>query len=239
MTAEEVIVAAYRKRGTTNAPSTTLKTAGLQDLQNMMASLSADGLTVPYFVTENFTLTIGQAVYTIGVTGDSPDLETTTGRPLKIVEAFIRISNIDYSVSVDMAKSQYNRLSYKDLESRPRRLYYDPQYPNGKIKFNYEADAAYDFHMVSEKPLVELAALATTISLSREMNEMLIYNLAIRLAPDKNIDLKPQVYIIAEQSMDRLQKLNAIDKLSDPVRLDNAIVYGGRRSMDIRSGDYR
>ena len=236
MTAQQVITSAYRKNGI-KSPNTDQSTDGLQDLQNMMASWSAEGLIVPYYTTENFTLTIGQAVYTIGVSGDSPDLVSVTGRPLRIVNAFIRITNDDYGIRVNMTKSQYNALVSKDTTARPRRLYYDPQYPLGKIKFEYEADVAYDFHIVSEKPLIELTALTTALSLPREVNRALVYNLAIELAPDNDNKLPPEVFLIAASSKDTLENINAIEQLSDPVALDRAIVGRGGY-MDITSGDY-
>ncbi len=220
MTAQEVVVAAYRKRGTTNPPSAILLAAGLQDLQNMMASWSVEGLIVPYYTTENFTLTTGKAVYTIGDSG-SPDFNTP--RPSKIVNAWIRESNNDYPVGI-ITEKEYNRVVKKDSTSRPKELYYDPQYPLGKIYFDYEANLAYDFHLVSEKPFTELSALATAISLPREINEVLIYNLAIRLAPDKNIELKSQVYAIAASSLDTLRGMNAYNKLKKPMDIDSALV---------------
>ncbi len=236
MTGQQLITAAYRKGGI-KSPTTQQSTDGLQDLQNMLSSWSVEGLSVPSFVTENFTLTVGQAVYTIGVTGDSPDLVTSTGRPVRIVGAFIRITNNDYPIDVNMTKTQYNHLLSKDTEGRPRGLYYDPQYPTGKIKFNYEADTAYDFHLISEKVLVNPTATSTTFSIPLEYNRALIYNLAIELAPDNDNKLPPEVFVIAMESKEILEKYNAIDKLSDPVTLDRAITYGGGTIMDINSGE--
>ncbi len=236
MSGQELITAAYRKGGIKD-PTTQQSTDGLQDLQNMFSSWSAEGLSVPNFVTENFTLTVGQAVYTIGVTGDNPDLITATGRPIRIVDAFIRISNNDYPVSVNMTKKEYNNLLSKDTEGRPRGLYYDPQYPTGKIKFNYEADVAYDFHLISEKPLTNPSALATTMSIPLEYNLAIITNLAILLAPDDDNKLPQDIKDIAKESKESLEKYNAIDKLSDTVTLDRAITHGGGTIMDINSGD--
>lgn len=236
MTAGEIITAAYRKNGIRSV-STQQTTDGLQDLQNMLDSWSADGLVVPYFVTENFTLTSGQAVYTIGVAGDSPDLTTATGRPLRITNAFIRISNIDHNVSVDMTKSEYAQITAKNLEQRPTALYYDPQYPNGTIKFNFEADSAYDFHIVSEKPLTNPTATSTTFSIPLYINRALIYNLAIELAPDADNQLPTEVFMIAGRSLDILERMHSVDKLIDKVSLDNTIVINNRSHMNFDSGE--
>ena len=225
MTASEIITASYRKNGITS-PTTQQLTDGLQDLQNMLSSWSAKGLVVPFYTTENFTLTIGQADYTIGATGD-----LTTVRPLRITDAFIRISNYDYPVDVNLTKSEFNRIAQKDTEGRPRCLYYDPQYPDGKIRFNYEADVAYDFHLVSEKPLVNPTATTTTFSISLEANLAMVYNLAILLSHDSDNQLSPDVIATAIESKETLESINAVDKLRDPVTLDSALVYTDGRHL--------
>lgn len=229
MTAGEIVVEAYRNRGTLN-PKAALLAAGLLTLQNMMALWSIEGLIVPYYATENFTLTPGQAVYTIGTGGD-----LNTARPSELINGFIRTNDDDYPVNVKMTQDQYNGIVSKDMEARPKRAYYDPQYPLGKLKFDYEADEAYDFHLVSEKPLTELAVLGTSISLPKEINEPLINNLTIRLHAGK-IDIKSQVFVLAREGKEILERYNAGDKLGAPILLDNAIRgYGAR--LDIMAGE--
>ncbi len=230
MTVNQVITAAYRKNGIKN-PNASQLADGLLDLQNMLSSWSAEGLTVPFYSSENFTLTVGQAVYTIGTGGDFD-----TARPLKIVNAYIRINGYDYYVDSNMTKSEYHTVTSKTNETRPTRFYYDPQYPLGRIRFNYEPDSAYDFHMTSEKPFVSPSALTDTFSIPLEVNRAIIYNLAIELAPDYDNKLPPDVYGIAADSKMTLENYNTVDKLSDSVRLDSAIYRSGS-SMDVNIGE--
>lgn len=235
MTAQQIIDDAYYLNGKSSADST-LSTRALRFLQNMLSSWSSEGLIVPFSVTESFTLTAGQAVYTIGVTADSPNLITATGRPIRITDAFIRISNIDYKIKTDMTKSEYNALSSKDLEQRPTKLYYDPQYPNGKIKFNYEADTTYAFHLISQKAMTNPALVSTTFSLPLEYNRAMVYNLAVELATNTVNSLHSAVYLIAEESLNTIKLTNSIDILNDKVYLDNALIGRGK-SMDITAGE--
>jgi hypothetical protein len=231
MSALQIITSAWRKKGVTS-PTTVELAAGLEDLQNMLSSWSADGLSIPSYVSENFTLTIGQAVYTIGDAGGE-DLSTV--RPVSINNAFIRISNYDHPVK-SMSNQKYNRIRSKDSEGRPLKLYYDPQYPSGKIRFDKEPDVAYDFHLVSEKPLTNPTSTATTFSIPLEYNLPMIYNLTVLLTSDSGNKLGPEVFAIAEQSLDTLRTRNAVDKSGDEVSLD---VPGSRYgySMDFNSGE--
>ena len=136
-TANTITDGAYRLNSILN-PSTDQDDSGLEALNNMISSWSAEGLLVPYNTIESFALTVGKSTYTIGSGG-----EFDTVRPLRIIDAFIRDSNSDdYPVDVSMTRVEYNAITQKDAEARPTRLYFDPQYPKGKIYFNYEPDTA-------------------------------------------------------------------------------------------------
>ncbi|MBC8555622.1 MAG: hypothetical protein H8D23_38915 [Candidatus Brocadiales bacterium] len=221
-TVQQIIDAAFSKHGKKTI-SVADRAAALIEFQDMLSSWSIEGSIVPHYVTENFTLTIGQAIYTIGVTGDSPDLVTATGRPLRITDAYFRIDGLDYPIDVYMNKTEYNENSQKDLEIRPRRLYYDPQYPNGKIRFNYECEEAYDFHLISEKPLAEVTAITDTLSLPLGINRALVYNLTIGLADGLKNRISDDVRRIAKESKEIFEEYNSIEKLEGPVGLDCAI----------------
>lgn len=204
-------------------------TFALARLQDMLSSWSAKGITVPYYTTENFTLTVGQAVYTIGLSANSPDLTSSTGRPIEIVSAWIRISDDDHPVDVNMSRSEFARVVNKDQTQRPKRLWYDPQYPNGTIRFDAEADVAYDFHIITTKPFDEIntiAALTDTFSLPEELNEAMVYNLALRLASNKNNALSEDDRRIARESLNIVEERNAVDRLTQPNRLDVGLTYG-------------
>ncbi|MEE8208247.1 MAG: hypothetical protein V3T88_04735 [Nitrosomonadaceae bacterium] len=221
-TVNAITDAAYLKNGI-KSPTTVQDSNALAEFQDMLDSWSIEGLIVPHYVTENFTLTIGQAIYTIGVTADSPDLVTATGRPLRITDAYLRIDGLDYFIDVYMNKTEYNEIAMKDLEIRPRRLYYDPQYPNGKIKFNVECEAAYDFHIISEKPLAAVTAIGDTLSLPLGINRALVYNLAIGLTGGIKNKISDDVRRIAKESKEIFENYNSIEKLEGPVHLDSAV----------------
>jgi hypothetical protein len=221
-TVNEIMDAAYRKNGI-KAPTSVQDGYALIEFQDMLSSWSIEGLLVPYYVTENFTLTIGQAVYTIGVTGDSPNLVTATGRPIKPVRAWIRQSNNDHPIDVRMSEREYGEIARKDTTQRPTRLYYDPQYPNGTIRFNYESDLGHDFHLVSEKALTDVTAKTDTLNLPLGVNRALTYNLAIGLSVELKSKLKDDVRAIAAQSKAALEKINTRFQIN-PTKLDSALL---------------
>jgi hypothetical protein len=221
-TVNEITDDAYGLTGNTS-PTAAEDTKALRFFQNMLSSWSAQGLLVPYYVTENFTLTIGQAVYTIGVSGNSPDLVTATSRPIKPVRAWIRQSDNDHPIDVRMSEREYGEIARKDTTQRPTRLYYDPQYPNGTIRFNYESDQAHDFHLVSEKPLTDVTAKTDILNLPLEVNEALVFNLAPRLSGGIKSKISDDVRRIAVESKAVLEKINTRFQIN-PTKLDNALL---------------
>jgi len=187
-----------------SAPQTADRTAGLIVLNDMLGTWGADGLLVPYMTVENFALIASQQTYTIGSGGDFD-----TVRPIKIENAYIRdSSNNDYPVEVLMSKKEWNEISLKSTEARPERLYYDPQYPLGKIYFDFTPDAAETLYVDTWKSLTELAATSTSVDLPDMYKRALKYNLAVDLAPIYGRELMPAVISGATESRSVIANIN-------------------------------
>ncbi len=221
--AQTIINSALRKNGV-SSPTLIQKNNALEIFNDMISNWSSDGIMIPYNTTESLSLVVGKAAYTIGsgVTGGN----FNTVRPLKIINAFIRDSNSDdHPVDVTMTQKEYNAIIEKDANERPTRLYYDPQYPNGYIYFDYEPSTAETLYLVSEKPITELALLTTTVNLPDIYKEALIYNLTVRLAHEYDNELLPGVLKIADISKNNIENINALNKLVETVKMDKAITY--------------
>ncbi len=222
-TVKQITDAAWRQNGI-ESPKSADDTAAWLALQDMLDSWSLDTLVVPYYITEEFTLTIGKAVYSIGLAADSPELVSSTGRPLSLASAFVREASVDYPVEVNMTSTEYNDIQSKERAGRPLRIFYDPQYPNGSLKFDYEPTVAYTFSLTSEKPLSEVA-IDGTLSLPQGVNEALYSNLGIRLAPGKNNKIQPETAAFAASSLSRLRKHNASHKQKKVMGHDLSLLY--------------
>ena len=217
-TANTITDGAYRLNSILN-PSTAQDDSGLEALNNMISSWSAEGLLVPYNTIESFALAVGKSTYTIGSGG-----EFDTVRPLRIIDAFIRDSGSDdYPVDVSMTRVEYNAITQKDAEARPTRLYFDPQYPKGKIYFNYEPDTAETLYLTSEKTITEFAALSTTVDLPAFYKEALVYNLAIRLSQELDTQLSKVTLGIAMFSKNTIENINARDKTFKQTKFDSVL----------------
>lgn len=221
-----ILSPALRKIGV-DASDSTGQANALAALNAMLGSWSAQGLIVPYKTRENFTLVTGSAggVRTIGATGNF-----ATVRPLEITDAFIRDSNSnDYHLNVNMTLNDWNALVDKAISTRPTRLCYLKEYPLGKILFNYLPDAAETIYIDSLKPITSFAATNTTYDLSPEYEEAMIYNLAIRLAPEYDAVISPAVVSIADSSLKTIKKQNW--KPIPTVNFGAALLPAGRTNI--------
>ena len=76
--------------------------------------------------------------------------------------------------------------------------------------------------------LQSITNVTTTISLPGDYEEAIIYNLAIRLAPEHEVPISNEVAALAMASLDAIGVLNAANQI-EPVKLDPGIAGGGRR----------
>lgn len=205
-TAQTIIDAAYRKIGE-KAPTATDRTEALENLNNMISSWGIELLNY-YYPRENFTLTAGDAEYTIG---DGGDFDTV--RPITINSAYIQDSNgYDYPLGVITVKD-YDSIKVKTWEGRPENIYFVTEYPLAKIIFDCEPSEAYTLYITSEKNFTEFTGVSTTFSLPNEFKEALIYNLAITLAEDRQ---KPVPDYIIKRAKDLKEQLAFIRSVNRP-----------------------
>ncbi|MCK5601085.1 hypothetical protein KAR91_04395 [Candidatus Pacearchaeota archaeon] len=190
-------------------------------LNSLIASLSTKRLMIHEIVSETHTLVASTTTYTIGSGGDIDTL-----RPARIVDAFIRDSlNVDHSIEI-IGQERYNDISVKSSEGRPHLLFYDTEYPLGKINLYFTPDAAETLHFDSWKPLSQIAAVTDSFVLPLEYERFLKTQVAIDIAPEFGMKLDQRIYEIRDEARDGIKSLN-----TEPVplvKLDNALINKGR-----------
>ena len=159
-------------------PTTNQYTDGLEVLNDLLKSWSAD-LSLVYEDTEE-TLTIPSATqsFTMGATGDQ-----VTTRPLEIRVASIIDGNIEYPMRIVDEKT-YQSFSNKSSIGIPLRLYYRNTYPNGTVYFEYTTNTQYTLRLQSIKQLTRFADGTTEIDLPEHYERALKANLAIEWADE-------------------------------------------------------
>jgi hypothetical protein len=226
-TVQNILDSAARKVGITSLSSDDLTNA-LEDLNNLLGVLGIEFLA-PYITRENKTLTIGDAEYTIGSSGD-----LNTVRPTALVDIYIQDSNgYDYPIEV-INGADYNDITIKTTEARPEKVYFLPEYPLAKVIFDCEPDEAYVAYFEFQKGFTEYTSVNDTVTLPNEYKSALIYNLAVMMAEDHSIVPNKTVLDTAQYTRLLISRLGAINRPPKEASFE----FNKRKSYQIETGAY-
>ena len=215
MTVAEVIKAAMRKAGVISfgeTPETDRYSEALQALQSMLRSWASRRIYVFASNHESFPLVAAKASYSWGTGGN-----ITTSRPYQILGAVVRDSSSqDYPLEI-ISEGEYRNICAKTTQGRPEYAFYHPLFPLAYLYLFPTPDATETVWIDSLKPFTEassFSAITDTISFPGNYEEPIIYNLAIRIAPEMGASIPPEVSVIARDSLKELQSLNAANQIS-------------------------
>lgn len=213
--AQELIYKSLRLLGVLasgEAPTAAEAQDSLYTLNSVIDSYSANPQF--YFATlaEQFTTVNGQSTYTIGNDPDTtPAADFVTNRPIRIVGAFVRISNIDTPLAL-ITEQYWTNITNKALAGTPQKLLYRPDAPYGRILLYPTPNAAVSLFIKAEKMIGRYAALTTTQYLPPGYQRLLELSLAMDLAPEYGSRVAPETVSNLKQDLDSLIRTN-IQKL--------------------------
>lgn len=224
MLVSELIKSAYLNLGAVDIedePTPAQYAQGLRSLNAMIAAWSRGRVTLYGLFDESFTLIPGQSVYTVGAGGNF-----NTAWAFQIESAFIRdANNIDYQLQIVTA-GQYESLTLKTTQTRPKYLYYNPKgYPTGTATLFFVPDAAYTLFWSAQKVINSYASIEDALGIAPEYEEALEYNLTARLAPKCGVELSRELAMLAASSK------SIIPLAVEPAEFDGAFNAGGRYSI--------
>lgn len=219
MLVSELLSASLRKIGALSSGET-LETSrqneALSALQSMLRSWGSLSTNVFVSTKETVSLVSGRVVYTWGMGG-----QINSVRPYQVLGAFIRdIAGQDHSVNV-ITESAYRDITLKSLSGRPYSAFFHQTYPLGSLYVFPVAVDAEELHLETIKPFTEtssFSAVGNTLAFPGYYEEAIIFNLAIRLAPEYGKTVAAEVTAIAHSSYNYMITRNAIDK-SEPVAI--------------------
>lgn len=237
MTGLDLVSASLRKIGALASgedPDSSSSNDALAELNRMIDTWSTQGLLIYSKVRETFTLSGGTSTYSMG-TGAT--LNTT--RPMRIVDAAISISGLEYPMRI-ITVDEYARIRLKSIQGIPGYLYPEGTYPNETLNLYPVPTTDYTLVTYSWKPLASVSALTTVLSFPPGYEDALIYNLALRLAPEYGKPLDQAIIALAESTLGSIKRMNSKPQF---LYADNALVQMGSngRPMSIQafnSGDF-
>ena len=244
-TAQQLITKAYRKAGAVSSgadPTADELSDGLDALNDMLYNLSEQGITVPWTLVDQFSLTPGQITYFIGpALPGAPAGET---QPLSIEDAYL----LDGSGLADpfnntattypfeiISSAEYADIPKKASTGRPQRGWYTYGEPNGTLVIDRDPDETYTLVLISRKHINTFSALSAAALIPLSYNRMLIFNLAVELGSELGAPLDPRVIQIAKESLKTIKNAN-LSRTVRNLKSDDGLLSNG--SYDISGDQY-
>jgi hypothetical protein len=204
---------------------------GLSALQSMLRSWAGEMMNVFATTKENFNFTANKYIYTWGTGGDF-----NSERPNAVLGAYVlEAGSISHPVDI-ISEGTYRGITVKNISSRPYALFFHPKYPLADVYLYPVPDASEVLYIDSLKPFTETSSfddLQSTLSFPKNYEELIIYNLAVRLAPEFGKSVSVEVAAIAQASYDRMIILNAANQV-EPIliHIPACAPYGARYSIN-------
>jgi hypothetical protein len=234
MIVESLIKASMRKCGIIASgenPTPEELADGLEALQLMLRSLAGVRVFVYASTKESVTLTPTTLLYTWGVGGT-----INTARPNVVLGASLTYGGNDFPVSI-ITEGKYRNIISKTSQGRSSQLFYHPTYPLGNVYLYPSPDQAYVLNLDSMKPFTETSSFddtSSTLAFPVTYEEMLVYGLAVRLAPEFGKTLSAETIAIAISLYDRIVSLNAANQV-EPISIfvPAGLSYGAGYDINI------
>lgn len=236
MKVSSLIKSALRKAGAVSSgqtpPAAEMQDA-LDELNLILDQWSTKSLVVFAVTSENFTLTSGQQSYTIGVGGDFD-----TVRPVLINNAYVREGGgtNDIPVEVRGGKETYNVISEKGTSGRTFELWYEPEFPLGRIYMYPVTDNAQDILFIdSWKALSSFTGLTQEVAFPPGYEAAFVWELFRRIAPEYGYTLTTDERRMAREALADVKRVNIAAHIPE-AQLDAALAgkkpYSSRRNIN-------
>lgn len=191
-------------------------------INRLLAAFSMEWGLINVITQEQFALSVGQTSYTIGPGGNF-----NTVRPDTIFNVWVydTLSAIRYPIRM-LSDNQYNAITLNTIQSIPKAIYYDPQFPLGVI-YIYPTSSltTYQLWLESYKPIAQFPTLTSTMNLPGEYFEELVMLTADELAPEYGYELTQRQI----QKIERVRDLMKARNFKRAVASFDAAINGSSR----------
>ena len=225
-------IGAYGVGQTLQAPDATI---GLSRLNAMISGLNIQNLAKLVVAREVFDLVANQSSYTIG-----PSANFNTQRPTSLQSATLLLNSSSPSIEIPLnllTDQGYQSIAIKSqTNTLPTSLYYQPTYTTSGfgtiILWPVPTTADNDLVLYFQKSLVTFDDLTTQYYWPEGAEEMLGYNLALRLCAPYARPVPDDVRTLARQSLATFKRNNT--RMMD-LRNDAAAIGGATGIYNIYS----
>lgn len=210
-------------------------TTGLQLLVDLVAEWQRRRWLVYALQEVSVPSSTGAQFYTIG-----PGQDFDCARPASIKAAYVRILTgatpnlVDTPVEIVASREEYAMISVKTLETIPAIVFYDTQWPIGRVYWwPVPPGGMYGLYLEVQAPLPAYGSLVDPLNVPPEYYEAIRWALAVRMQLSYGLQPPPGHVAAMNQALQVLRAANAqIPQLAIPVpmsrlRADASLVGPG------------
>src|SRR5574337_1187866 len=180
-------------------------TYGFEMLNNVLSTLSVEGINIQTITEDVFTMTAGRGYYSIGI--GASDINTVL--PEEIISSVISASEtMDCQVLPKLSLEEYNSVWDKTCVGMPNKMCYVKNYPTGKLLYYPAPDAAYTNTLSSKKALTSMSGLDDAYDIHQKYYDLLEGSLTISLAPRFNAILDQSIGFLVTNLKNTIQNSN-------------------------------
>lgn len=208
--AQDIINGALRHLGVLSqgeTPSPDESNDSLTALNNLVNSWSIERLAIYAIARAAYNLVGGTSPYTIGTAGGA---NFNAARPVSIRAANVISATGGFYFALELITAEeFAAIPERTAQAKiPTKLYYDNDYPLGKLYLWPIPSDASQLELFTWEPITSFATLADTFDLPPGYQRAIEYNLALDLAPQFGKPLTPDLVNLASQAKTSLQQLN-------------------------------
>jgi len=213
---------------TSEVPTADEAQDSLEALNDMLDTMSIPGLYVFSTRQDSVSWPAATRTRTIGTGG-----HFAITRPTKILDgSFVTLDGNDYPLTVIRDRAAYAGIVDKNTDSTlPQWLYYEPSFPTGTIYLHPVPSAGVTLELLSEQQLTQFTTIDDTFTYPPGYREMMVSNLAVRLAPEFGVAVPPETAELARRSSATVRRLNG----KSPSAVLEVSAIGGSPSYSIYS----
>lgn len=194
LTRNQIIESALRKLGVLaegQTPSVQNYSDGAMALNTVISQLKSIGM--PLWARQEYTFTPTTGVYSIGV-----GKTLNTPFPVKLLQAFRTETNAKIPMEI-IAREDFNTLPVSNTGS-PIKVNYQPYVNYGSLSFwpTPTVSNISTVTLVYQRPYQYFTTSTDTMDFPEEWYASIIYNLAVRLAPEWGVPLPDRQLLIQE-----------------------------------------
>lgn len=189
--------------GTGESVDATAQTDLLAALNAMFDSWNTERNLIFHVARSEFTLTANKNPHTIGSGGD-----ISTARPVKIESASIIESNLEYPLEIwdrDRYQVETAKLTTSTI---PLALWYESAFPLGKVHLWPVPSLANKIALYLWTALTTAMTWAASVSFPPGYEDAIVYNLAVRIAPEVGRSITPEIAEVARVALANIRSLN-------------------------------